>query len=244
MTQNRLMTSSAQRERRHAVLHRGERHRNAERERDAEERLRQREEALEERVGDRDRERRRTTTASSRRLVEQDEHERGERERRAPTTSASHGAISPAASGRSAVRLTCASKSRSAQSLNAQPAERISSVPSVKISDQRPAAARPLPRSTAPTASATAAAAMPIGLSSRSSRSYASMRSRHDSARPRGGLGRARSSDIGRSDRQRELLLQLARRDLGRAAAAASDSAGERAARASSARSTAGATRS
>jgi hypothetical protein len=39
----------------------------------------------------------------------------------------------PLVSGRSAVRLTCRSKSRSAKSLIAQPAERISTVPIVKI---------------------------------------------------------------------------------------------------------------
>eukprot|EP00952_Eustigmatos_sp_NYUAD-ZCMA_P000343 1081-Eustigmatos_ZCMA.PRE.1 len=51
----------------------------------------------------------------------------------AATARASHGAISPAVSGLSLVRLTCLSKSRSAQSLTAQPAERIRNVPTVKI---------------------------------------------------------------------------------------------------------------
>src|SRR5947208_5397083 len=49
------------------------------------------------------------------------------------STNASRGAMIFAASGRDAVRLTPASKSRSAQSLNAQPAERVSNVPMAKI---------------------------------------------------------------------------------------------------------------
>ena len=51
----------------------------------------------------------------------------------APTVSASHAGISPVASGRRAVRSTNGSNLRSAQSLTAHPAERVSIVPIVKI---------------------------------------------------------------------------------------------------------------
>ena len=55
------------------------------------------------------------------------------RVRAAASHSASFTLTWPAASGRSWVRLTCASKLRSARSLMTQPAERISSVPRQKI---------------------------------------------------------------------------------------------------------------
>ena len=48
----------------------------------------------------------------------------------APSTSASLALTAPLVTGRSAVRFTCLSKSRSATSLTAQPALRIKKVPS------------------------------------------------------------------------------------------------------------------
>ena len=103
----------------------------------------------------------------------------------APTTSASHGAMSPRASGRSAVRFTCASNLRSAQSLNAQPAERITIVPTVNTRIRRKPGC---PSSAIHSAASVgqSSSRMPIGLSSRTSRSYASSRS--TSVR-RGGAG-------------------------------------------------------
>src|SRR5437899_3496663 len=90
----------------------------------------------------------------------------------AASTSASRGVMIFAASGRDAVRATKASKSRSAQSLNAQPAERMSSVPTAKIATSE----------TGGTPSAANHSAdivghsnnsVPIGSSRRSNRTYA-----------------------------------------------------------------------
>jgi hypothetical protein len=86
---------------------RRERHRDAERERDAEERLRQREEALEERVGDRDRESRERQQQCGRFVNSTSTNATAAR---APATaSASRGGTSPVTSGRPRVRATCAS---------------------------------------------------------------------------------------------------------------------------------------
>ncbi len=88
----------------------------------------------------------------------------------AATSSASQGAIAPVASGRSAVRFTCGSKCRSAQSFTAQPAERMSSVPIVNTMSctrvGRPAAAIHSAASVGQSSSS-----VPIGLSSRTRRS-------------------------------------------------------------------------
>ena len=93
----------------------------------------------------------------------------------AETASASHGAISPRASGRSAVRFTCASNCRSAQSLNAQPAQRMMIVPNVNTTTSvrlgSPSAAIHSADSVGHNSNR-----MPIGLSRRTSRSYASRR--------------------------------------------------------------------
>ena len=96
--------------------------------------------------------------------------------RRAATTSASRGAMIPAASGRAAVRATCASKSRSAQSFIAQPAERMTSVPTQNTSTID---ARGAPSAASHSADSVghSSSSVPIGLSSRISRSYASSRS-------------------------------------------------------------------
>jgi len=53
-----------------------------------------------------------------------------------PTISASFTEMRPLVIGRSAVRLTCLSKSRSATSLTVQPALRISTVPSVNTTSR------------------------------------------------------------------------------------------------------------
>ena len=109
----------------------GERHRDAERKCDAEKGLRQRQEALAERIDDRDGQRQRRIAGPSAGWCHTRPARRRAAANAAATTSASHGSISPRASGRPAVRVTCASKSRSAQSLSAQPAQRISTVPTV-----------------------------------------------------------------------------------------------------------------
>lgn len=87
----------------------------------------------------------------------------------AATASASQGAIRPAVSGRSLVRLTCLSKSRSAQSLIAQPAERIRTVPTTKIATSAgggcPSAAIHMAHSVGHSSSS-----VPIGLSMRTRR--------------------------------------------------------------------------
>ena len=88
----------------------------------------------------------------------------------AATASASHGLISPAASGRPAVRSTEPSKRRSAQSLTAQPAERIRTVPMVKMTMSE-ALGRPCAASHSADSVGHSRSAMPIGLSSRMSRS-------------------------------------------------------------------------
>ncbi len=88
----------------------------------------------------------------------------------ADSASASHGAISPAASGRCAVRFTCASNVRSAQSLIAQPAERIRTVPTKNTSSSD---RRGLPPAAIQSADAVghSSSSEPIGLSRRISRS-------------------------------------------------------------------------
>jgi hypothetical protein len=143
---------------------RGERHRDAERERNPEERLRQREEALEERID---------TSDDDRRIVVRlvaSTIRNAQNARAAATATASQAGTSPTASGRRAVRSTCGSNRRSAQSLIAQPAERIRSVPIVNTSScvhvGRPAAASHSAPSVGQSSSS-----VPIGLSSRTSRS-------------------------------------------------------------------------
>ena len=88
----------------------------------------------------------------------------------AATTSASQGSISPRASGRSAVRVTCASKFLSAQSLSAQPAQRIRIVPTVNT---RISVSVGLPDVASQSAASVgqSSSRMPIGLSRRTSRS-------------------------------------------------------------------------
>src|SRR5215471_628798 len=123
----------------------------------------------------------------------------------APRTSASHGAMTPLASGRFAVRFTCASNLRSTQSLKAQPAERISHVPITKTRISVYVGA-PYAASHSAESVGHKSSSVPMGLSSRSSRSYASMRSCHESAvRVAAGSTEFESLTGDSSDRQREL---------------------------------------
>ncbi len=87
----------------------------------------------------------------------------------AATASASHAAILPAVSGRSLVRLTCLSKSRSAQSLMAQPAERIRKVPATKIQNSPHAGGPPAAIHMAHSVGHSSSS-VPIGLSMRTRR--------------------------------------------------------------------------
>ena len=88
----------------------------------------------------------------------------------AATASASHGAITRCASGRCAVRWTCGSKSRSAQSLKAQPAQRITIVPMTNTSTSAPVGS---PEAAIHSAVSVghSSSRMPMGLSRRTSRS-------------------------------------------------------------------------
>ena len=91
--------------------------------------------------------------------------------------SASHGRMRPAASGRARVRSTSASKLRSAKSFIAQPAERMTTVPSTKIHST---ANGGLPKEAIHSAQSVghSSSRMPMGLSRRTSFSYASRRAR------------------------------------------------------------------
>src|SRR5438034_7835002 len=97
----------------------------------------------------------------------------------AARASASHGAMIFAASGRDAVRATKTSKSRSAQSLNAQPAERVSSVPMTNIATSE-TGGTPSAANQSADIVGHSNSSVPIGLSRRSNRTYASMRARGD----------------------------------------------------------------
>ena len=118
-----------------AAAHRGEGHRDAEAEGDAEDRLRHREEALGERIDQRHRQRGDAPQRSRRGWSSAPARRRGApAPRRAPAPRATPTA--PLVTGRCAVRLTWRSKSRSATSLAAQPALRMRNVPATKTSSR------------------------------------------------------------------------------------------------------------
>jgi len=92
--------------------------------------------------------------------------------RTAVVTSASRGVSSPVASGRRRVRLTWPSILRSAKSLMAQPAERVSTVPSVKM-HSRPRGGMPSAANHSAHSIGHSSRKIPIGRSSRVRRTRA-----------------------------------------------------------------------